>query len=105
MMAKLIDGRAIAEKVYVDLRRETAELKAQGGTPGLAVIVVGDNAAAFASRKRDRDQRRAHCGSRPQPDRWQTFGTTAHAEKQKRQCDGDGRAFAQPQSAADYALG
>ena len=39
-MAKLIDGRAIAEKVYVDLRRETAELKAQGVTPGLAVILV-----------------------------------------------------------------
>ena len=48
MMAKLIDGRAIAEKVYVDLRRETAELKAQGVTPGLAVILVGDNAASRA---------------------------------------------------------
>jgi len=42
-MAKLIDGRAIAEKVYVDLRREIAELKAKGATPGLAVILVGDN--------------------------------------------------------------
>ncbi len=41
-MAKLIDGRAIAEKVYVDLRREIAELKAKGITPGLAVILVGD---------------------------------------------------------------
>src|SRR2546427_9686620 len=42
-MAKLIDGRAIAEKVYVDLRREIAELKTKGVTPGLAVILVGDN--------------------------------------------------------------
>jgi methylenetetrahydrofolate dehydrogenase (NADP+)/methenyltetrahydrofolate cyclohydrolase len=42
----LIDGRAIAEKVYVDLRREIAALKARSLTPGLAVILVGDNPAS-----------------------------------------------------------
>jgi methylenetetrahydrofolate dehydrogenase (NADP+)/methenyltetrahydrofolate cyclohydrolase len=42
----LIDGRAIAEKVYVDLRREIAALKAKDLTPGLAVILVGDNPAS-----------------------------------------------------------
>jgi methylenetetrahydrofolate dehydrogenase (NADP+)/methenyltetrahydrofolate cyclohydrolase len=47
-MAKLIDGRAIAEKVYIDLRREIAELKSCGITPGLAVILVGDNPASRA---------------------------------------------------------
>jgi methylenetetrahydrofolate dehydrogenase (NADP+) / methenyltetrahydrofolate cyclohydrolase len=47
-MAKLIDGRAIAEKVYVDLRREIAELKAKDVTPGLAVVLVGDDAASRA---------------------------------------------------------
>src|SRR5881394_792234 len=47
-MTKLIDGRAIAEKVYVDLRREIAELKSKGVTPGLAVILVGDNPASRA---------------------------------------------------------
>jgi methylenetetrahydrofolate dehydrogenase (NADP+)/methenyltetrahydrofolate cyclohydrolase len=47
-MAKLIDGRAIAEKVYVDLRREIAELKAKNVTPGLAVVLVGDDAASRA---------------------------------------------------------
>src|ERR1700687_4578875 len=47
-MAKLIDGRAIAEKVYVDLRREIAGLKAKGVPPGLAVILVGDNPASRA---------------------------------------------------------
>jgi methylenetetrahydrofolate dehydrogenase (NADP+)/methenyltetrahydrofolate cyclohydrolase len=47
-MAKLIDGRAIAEKVYVDLRREIAQLKSRGFTPGLAVILVGDNPASRA---------------------------------------------------------
>jgi methylenetetrahydrofolate dehydrogenase (NADP+)/methenyltetrahydrofolate cyclohydrolase len=47
-MANLIDGRAIAEKVYVDLRREIAELRARGLTPGLAVVLVGDNPASRA---------------------------------------------------------
>src|SRR6266404_5687262 len=47
-MAKLIDGRAIAEKVYVDLRRDIAQLKSKGVTPGLAVILVGDNPASRA---------------------------------------------------------
>jgi methylenetetrahydrofolate dehydrogenase (NADP+)/methenyltetrahydrofolate cyclohydrolase len=47
-VAKLIDGRAIAEKVYVDLRREIAQLKSKGIMPGLAVILVGDNPASRA---------------------------------------------------------
>ena len=47
-MAKLIDGRAIAEKVYVDLRRQIAELKSRGVKPGLAVVLIGDNAASSA---------------------------------------------------------
>src|SRR5438876_7810662 len=47
-MANLIDGRAIAEKVYVDLRRQIAELKSNGITPGLAVVLVGDNPASRA---------------------------------------------------------
>jgi methylenetetrahydrofolate dehydrogenase (NADP+)/methenyltetrahydrofolate cyclohydrolase len=47
-MANLIDGRAIAENVYIDLRREIAELKSKGITPGLAVVLVGDNPASRA---------------------------------------------------------
>ena len=47
-MPKLIDGRAIAEKVYAELRRDIAELKAKGLTPGLAVVLVGDNPASRA---------------------------------------------------------
>ena len=47
-MPNLIDGRATAEKVYVDLRREVAELKAKGITPGLAVVLIGDDAASRA---------------------------------------------------------
>ena len=48
IMPNLIDGRAIAEKVYVDLRREIAELKAKGVTPGLAVVLIGDDPASRA---------------------------------------------------------
>src|SRR5207253_8498425 len=40
--------REIAEKVYVDLRREIAELKSNGVTPGLAVVLVGDDPASRA---------------------------------------------------------
>src|ERR1700750_1782982 len=45
-MAKLIDGRAVAEKVYAGLRSALAELKEKGVTPGLAVVLVGDDPAS-----------------------------------------------------------
>ncbi len=47
-MAELIDGRAIAEKVYAQLRGEIAALKERGQTPGLAVVLVGDDPASRA---------------------------------------------------------
>ena len=47
-MPNLIDGRSIAEKVYVALRTEIAELKSKGVTPGLAVVLVGDDPASRA---------------------------------------------------------
>src|SRR5260370_9008170 len=47
-MANIIDGRVIAEKVYVDLRTRIAELKSKGVTPGLGVVLVGDNPASRA---------------------------------------------------------
>ena len=47
-MTTIIDGRAIAEKVYAELRGEIAELKSRGLTPGLAVVLVGDNPASRA---------------------------------------------------------
>jgi methylenetetrahydrofolate dehydrogenase (NADP+)/methenyltetrahydrofolate cyclohydrolase len=47
-MPHLIEGRIIAEKVYADLRGEIAELKKSGVTPGLAVVLVGDDPASRA---------------------------------------------------------
>ena len=45
-MVNAIDGRAIAQKVYAELRDEIAALKSQGTTPGLAVVLVGDDPAS-----------------------------------------------------------
>lgn len=47
-MSRLIEGRAVAEKVYEELRGEIAQLKKSGRTPGLAVVLVGDNPASRA---------------------------------------------------------
>ncbi len=47
-MPNIIDGRAVAEKVYVDLRGEIAGLKSKGITPGIAVVLVGDDPASRA---------------------------------------------------------
>lgn len=45
-MPNLINGRAIAEKVYAELRGEIAALKSRGLKPGLAVVLVGDDPAS-----------------------------------------------------------
>ncbi len=45
-MAKLIDGKAIAAAVRGEVAEETAMLKQKGITPGLAVILVGDDPAS-----------------------------------------------------------
>jgi methylenetetrahydrofolate dehydrogenase (NADP+)/methenyltetrahydrofolate cyclohydrolase len=47
-MPRIIDGRAIAEKVYAELRDEIARLKSLGSTPGLAVVLVGEDPASRA---------------------------------------------------------
>lgn len=45
-MAKIIDGKAIAQKVREEIREETMQLIAKGITPGLAVIIVGEDSAS-----------------------------------------------------------
>jgi len=44
----LIDGRIIAEKVYAQLRGQIETLKSHAVTPGLAVVLVGDDPASRA---------------------------------------------------------
>lgn len=45
---KLIKGAPIAEAVYAECEQEIKSLKAQGTTPGLAVVLVGDDPASKA---------------------------------------------------------
>lgn len=45
-MAHIIDGKAIAAALRSEIAAETAALKEQGITPGLAVILVGDDPAS-----------------------------------------------------------
>ena len=45
-MTNVIDGRAVAEKVYAELRGQIADLKGRGATPGLGVVLVGDDPAS-----------------------------------------------------------
>ncbi len=45
-MAQVIDGKAIAAELREEIKADTAELVAQGVTPGLAVVLVGDDPAS-----------------------------------------------------------
>jgi methylenetetrahydrofolate dehydrogenase (NADP+)/methenyltetrahydrofolate cyclohydrolase len=46
MTAQLIDGNALSKQLRAQVAADTAQLKAQGLTPGLAVVLVGDNQAS-----------------------------------------------------------
>lgn len=49
MTAQLLDGKALAAKIYTEMTIEVATLTAQHGRPpGLAVLMVGDNPASAA---------------------------------------------------------
>jgi methylenetetrahydrofolate dehydrogenase (NADP+)/methenyltetrahydrofolate cyclohydrolase len=56
MPATILDGKAIAAKVKDQVKMQTAELRAKGIFPGLAVIIVGSNPASRVyvnSKKKD----------------------------------------------------
>jgi methylenetetrahydrofolate dehydrogenase (NADP+)/methenyltetrahydrofolate cyclohydrolase len=46
MTAQLIDGNALSKQLRAQVAADTVKLKAQGLTPGLAVVLVGDNSAS-----------------------------------------------------------
>ena len=46
MTAQLIDGKALSRQLRTQVSERVAALKARGLTPGLAVILVGDNPAS-----------------------------------------------------------
>lgn len=45
-MAKRIDGKAIAAEVRTQVKAEVAQMEEEGFTPGLAVVLVGDDPAS-----------------------------------------------------------
>lgn len=45
-MAKILDGKAVSASVKEQVANETAALKEKGITPGLAVVIVGDDPAS-----------------------------------------------------------
>jgi len=56
MPATILDGKVIAAKVKNQVKLQTAELRAKGIFPGLAVVIVGSNAASRVyvnSKKKD----------------------------------------------------
>ncbi len=46
MTAQIIDGIALSRQLRLDVARRAAMLRAKGITPGLAVVLIGDNAAS-----------------------------------------------------------
>ncbi|CAM4231253.1 bifunctional methylenetetrahydrofolate dehydrogenase/methenyltetrahydrofolate cyclohydrolase FolD [Paenibacillus tarimensis] len=46
MSAQRIEGKAISDQIREELKRETAELAAEGIKPGLAVVLVGEDDAS-----------------------------------------------------------
>ena len=46
MKGRIIDGAAVAHQVRDEVAARVKELKAQGITPGLAVVIVGENPAS-----------------------------------------------------------
>lgn len=45
-MAKILDGKAVSQRIKDELKNEVAALKEKGINPGLAVIIVGDDPAS-----------------------------------------------------------
>lgn len=46
MTAKILDGKMIAQQMRAEIKTAADELKARGVTPGLGVLLVGDNPAS-----------------------------------------------------------
>ena len=46
MAGKIISGTEVAEVIHTEIKKEVADLKSRGITPGLAVILVGEDSAS-----------------------------------------------------------
>jgi methylenetetrahydrofolate dehydrogenase (NADP+) / methenyltetrahydrofolate cyclohydrolase len=46
MPAQILDGLKIRDQIFAELKQEVARLEAQGVRPGLAAVLIGENAAS-----------------------------------------------------------
>ncbi len=46
MVAEIISGKEVAKTIRIELKAETSKMKSSGVTPGLVVILVGEDAAS-----------------------------------------------------------
>ena len=46
MPAEVISGKEIAQQIREELKKKVADLKAKGVTPGLGVVLVGEDPAS-----------------------------------------------------------
>ena len=46
MAEKILDGKVIAQQMRSEIKQGVDELKVRGVTPGLGVLLVGDNPAS-----------------------------------------------------------
>ena len=46
MAGKIISGTEVAEVIHTEIKKEVADLKSRGITPGLAVVLVGEDSAS-----------------------------------------------------------
>ncbi len=59
MSAQILDGKALAKKIKTELAAEVVKLKAQGKSPGLGTVLVGDDPGSHsyvAGKHRDCDE-------------------------------------------------
>ena len=55
MIMTIMDGKKLSNKIKESLKKEVEELKKDGITPGLAVILVGNDPASHTYVKMKRD--------------------------------------------------
>ena len=64
-MASIIDGKAIAAEIRKEIAEEATALAARGTTPGLAVVLVGDDPASRPALKQEFFPMNISCLQRP----------------------------------------
>lgn len=88
MAAKLLEGKPVAEQVLAGVAQRVAALRARGVVPGLATILVGDDAAS-AGYVRKKHEACALAGLRSENVRLPAHATQAELHATIRRLNGD----------------